>query len=197
MCDLHDDANAAVRRENRLTVDRSLHDDFKVFREGHLARNMALARLFFTDTIFGISVNPQTVSSLKTVWGYIGPLVGVCLGAFLGWHMQRSHWRADNRKREFQELLTALMRGHIAICRILPPGAMVWSREEMRGFNDDIQGVDIAMEDRVFIGDEVRKLDLKGRWDRAMGGFRATHHLQTFEREFEKIKEDIIKAAQG
>ena len=130
------------------------------------------------------------------IWGYVGPLIGVCLGACLGWRIQQSHWKADSRKREFQELLTALLRGYNAACYTYAPGSAHWAPELLRGFADDMRAADIALEDRVFIGGEVKRLDLQNRWKKAVGQFRSTHNQQTFEREFDRIKQDITKVVQ-
>ena len=62
--------------------------------------------------------NPGTVSQhweliakvASAVWPSVTGLVGVLIGAYIANRNQRKHWIADNKKREYQELLTAMSR---------------------------------------------------------------------------------------
>jgi hypothetical protein len=146
--------------------------------------------------MFCISVNPQADTGFSTIWGYVGPLVGVCLGAFLGWGIQRSQWTADNKKREYQALLTTLLRAHNAAQLLYSAGATHFAPEVLRAYTNDLNAAGVVFEDRVFIGKKLKELDLKNRWESALGHLRSTHNHLTFEAEFEQIKQEILKAAQ-
>jgi hypothetical protein len=148
-------------------------------------------------TIFRISVNPQPGTSLSTVWAYVGPLVGVCLGGTIGWLAQRAQWVKNNKKQEFRELLTTLLKAHNAAQLTYSNGAAHWAPGVLQSYTDAIYAAGVVLEDRLFIRKELEKLELKNRWERAMGHLRSTHNHPTFENEFEKIKNDILKAARG
>lgn len=45
---------------------------------------------------------------LYAIWAAIGPLVGVIIGAWLASRWQRRQWIADNKAREYREILDAL-----------------------------------------------------------------------------------------
>lgn len=146
-------------------------------------------------TIVPITVNPQPDASFSTVWGYVGPLVGVCLGAVLGWGIQRWQWMHNNRKQEYRELLTTLLRAYNAAQLTYSSGAAHWAPAALQSYGEALYAADVVLEDRLFIADEIGKLDLKARWDRALGSLRSTHNHDAFQREFENMKQDIIKAA--
>jgi len=130
------------------------------------------------------------------IWSVVGPLFGTAFGAYLSRAGIRKHWLEDNKKQEYQELLSTLLRAHNAAQLTYSDGASHWDRTLLQSYTDAIYAADVVLEDRLFIGKEVAKLDLKSRWERAMGGLRSGHNHQTFSDDFEKIKQDIIKAAQ-
>ena len=132
--------------------------------------------------------------TLLSVWSVVGPLVGTAFGAYLSRSAVRKHWLEDNRRQEFHELLSTLLRAYNAAQLSYSDGAAHWDRTLLQSYTNAIYEAGIVLEDRLFIGEELTRLDLKGRWDRAMGELRSTHNHQTFSDEFEKVKQDIIKA---
>jgi len=50
-------------------------------------------------------------ASAGVIWSAVGPLMGVCLGAYIASRNQRKQWLLDNKRQEYRELLTALTNG--------------------------------------------------------------------------------------
>jgi hypothetical protein len=108
----------------------------------------------------------------------------------------RSTWLEGNKKKEHQELLSTLLRTHNAAQLSYTDGASHWDHGLLQSYSDAIYAADVVLEEAwLFIGEKVAELDLKGRWDRPMGGLRSTHNHDMFEVEFEKIKQGLINAA--
>jgi NhaP-type Na+/H+ or K+/H+ antiporter len=132
---------------------------------------------------------------LQNVWSVIGPLVGVVLGAAIGWFLQRAQWVKNNEKQEYRELLTALLTAYNAAQLLHSDGAAHWAPAVIQGYTDAIYAAGVVLEDRIFIRDELDNLNVKGRWETAMGHLRSTHNHERFQDDFEKLKHDILNAA--
>lgn len=52
---------------------------------------------------------------IKEIWAYIGPLVGLLIGAFLQSNSQRKQWRRDNIKQECKDVIDALVKFRFAL----------------------------------------------------------------------------------
>jgi hypothetical protein len=133
--------------------------------------------------------------TFRDVWGYVGPLVGVVLGAAIGWFLQRAQWVENNKKLEYRELLTALLTAYNAAHLLHSDGAAHWAPAVIQGYTDAIYTAGVVLEDRIFIRDELDKLGVKDRWEGAMGRLRSTHNHERFQGDFEKLKHDILNAA--
>src|SRR5664279_1675153 len=126
--------------------------------------------------------------SVLGVWSVAGPLVGTAFGAYLSRASVRKHWLEDNKKQEYRELLSTLLRAYNAAQLTYSNGASHWDRSLLQSYTDAIYEAGIVLEDWIFIGKEVAQLDLKQRWERAMGDLRSTHNHQAFENAFRSIK---------
>jgi len=133
--------------------------------------------------------------TLLGIWSVVGPLVGTAFGAYLSRSAVRKHWLEDNKRQEFHELLSALLRAHNAAQLSHSDGAAHWDRTLLQSYTNAIYEAGIVLEDRLFINEDITRLDLKSRWEGAMGDLRSTHDHRGFSDRFEKIKQDIIRAA--
>jgi hypothetical protein len=56
------------------------------------------------------------------------------------------------------------------------------------------QSVDVIYK-RLFIADEVKKLDVLKRWEATIDGLRKSHNVDTFGKLMDQIMDDIRRAA--
>ena len=61
---------------------------------------------------------------IRAVWGAIGPLVGVLVGAYATRRWQRTQWLLDGKKTEYRELLSVLAKNAHILVKYLPPVAI-------------------------------------------------------------------------
>jgi len=142
-------------------------------------------------------IQPETLKAigdgLKTAWASVGPLVGVLIGAMLTRAWDRRKWINENRKQEYRELLTTLTSACTAL--IDNAQALVQSSAEQisaRGaYFKSLQ----VLQDRIFIANEIGKMNLFDRWAAAMKDLQETKDFRKFEDSFEVMKNEIVKEA--
>ena len=91
------------------------------------------------------------------VWGVLGPLVGVLVGAYIANRNQKKHWIADNKRAEYRELLSTVHRNSMKMAAICTaprsnPGLTVEEQKEYDELNLEVVQV---MDDRLFINHEI------------------------------------------
>jgi hypothetical protein len=130
---------------------------------------------------------------LKAVWASVGPLVGVLTGALLARSWDRRKWTNENRKQEYRELLTALTSACTAL--IENAQAVVQSSAEQIFAKDEYLESLRVLQDRIFIADEIHKMNLFDRWGTAMKDLQETRNFHKFEDAFEVMRKGIVKQA--
>lgn len=137
---------------------------------------------------------------LSKIWAVVGPLVGVMLGTYLTLRIQKQRWVLDNKKEEYRELLSALTESFHTILGLAPMSAR--STEEQRESLQAHWKAMTVINDRIFITDEIRKLDVMNRWKTAFHEFETgwperPDYANTFAKAFGKLASDILKAAKS
>lgn len=142
-------------------------------------------------------IQPETLKAigdgLKTAWASVGPLVGVIIGAMLTRAWDRRKWINENRKQEYRELLTTLTSACTAL--IDNAQALVQSPAEQIFARDEYFKSLRVLQDRIFIANEVSKMDLFDRWGAAMKDLQETKDFRKFEDSFEVMRNEIVKQA--
>jgi hypothetical protein len=109
-------------------------------------------------------IQPETWKAIhddvKAGWVVVGPLayalVGLLTGAWITRHNQREQWIAENKKQEYRELQTALIR---ALSAILDHNAALRRGDEARV--EEITQIYFhclrTLRDRIYIAEEVER----------------------------------------
>jgi len=138
-------------------------------------------------------MTPSTAEGLKAVWASVGPLVGVLVGALLARSWDRRKWINENRKQKYRELLTTLTSACTAL--IDNAQAIVQSPAEQIFARDEYFKSLRVLQDRIFIANEIGKMNLFDRWGTAMKGLQETRNFHKFEDAFEVMRKEIVKQA--
>jgi hypothetical protein len=106
---------------------------------------------------------------LTKAWSGIGPLVGVCVGAWLSRSWQRKQWELESKKAEYRELISCLSQSAHFILNNSPHlsrGAVfnVKSGEQERQSDEAIDRGHAIIADRIFIADFMEREKVGDRW---------------------------------
>jgi hypothetical protein len=151
---------------------------------------------------------PLWVTVFGTIWGLVAPLIGTLLGVWMGYHFsrsqQRNQWIADNRVKEWQELMTALSA---SFTTIVQTGATLVSADDrlkpayvLQKLEENVTARTIATQvlvNRVFIAREVRQLGIYTKWSKALAEFDKDHNAGNFGTEYGEITATILAGAQA
>jgi len=124
-----------------------------------------------------------------------GVVVGAVLNHFLADQSQRKQWRAENRKAEFRELLTAVNESFMAILALTKNSPLFQDDQHQTNMTLAETNVVRAVSDRIFIADEVGKLNVMERWTTAARRFAHGKDIQVFGNEVNQLSEDIRRLA--
>jgi len=115
------------------------------------------------------------------IWAAVGPLVGVRYGNELSQRSTRRQWLADERTKEWRELLSTLTSSMTTIIRCRQGERTVEMRKE------DLRAsvaAGEALSNRLFIAQEVRRRQLLDRWREAVGSFEKDGDPEAFGTKF-------------
>lgn len=132
--------------------------------------------------------------TVGAIWAALGPLVGVCIGAYLAKRWQRDQWIADNKRSEYRKLLTTLAKTFTSILELHTSGVALGPKEQRALFNLEVRASAVML-DRIFIADEIKELDLIKRWNQALRGYDNSLDGDAFGIAFGLIAKDVRKAA--
>lgn len=142
-------------------------------------------------------LQPETLKvlgdGLKNAWASVGPLVGVIIGAMLTRAWDRRKWINENRKQEYRELLTTLTTACTAL--IDNAQTLVQTPAEQIAARDEYFKSLRVLQDRIFIANEISKMNLFDRWGTAMKDLQETKDFRKFEDSFEIMRSEIVKHA--
>jgi hypothetical protein len=129
-----------------------------------------------------------------TIWAALGPLVGVCIGAYLARRWQRDQWIADNKRSEYRKLLTTLAKTFTSIIELRAAGVALGPKDQRTLFNLEVRASAVIL-DRIFIADEVKEMNLLKRWNQALRDYDNTLNSDVFSSAFGLIANDVRKSA--
>ena len=112
----------------------------------------------------------------KGIWAVAGPLVGVLIGAYIANRNLRRHWVADNKLREYQELVTAFTSAFTCMLRHINP-AVGQTGTDIHAVTTEENSVVVTISDRVFVQREIRDLRVMDRWLGAREEFHSNYDV--------------------
>jgi hypothetical protein len=115
------------------------------------------------------------------VWAAVGPLVGVRYGDELSQRSKRRQWLADERTKEWRELLSTLTTSMTDIIRCRQGER---TTEVMKEDLDASVAAGEVLSNRLFIAKEVRRRELLDRWREAVQSFEKDGDPEAFGTKF-------------
>jgi hypothetical protein len=115
------------------------------------------------------------------VWAAVGPLVGVRYGNELSQRSTIRQWLADERTKEWREVLGVLTTSLATIIRCSV------GKETFKAIDDELDANVAATEvlsNRLFIAQEVRRRQLLDRWSEAVAAFGKDGDAEAFGTKF-------------
>lgn len=132
--------------------------------------------------------------TVAAIWAPLGPLLGVCIGAYLAKRWQRDQWIADNKRSEYRKLLTTLANTFTSILSLHSTGVALGPKEQRTLSNLEV-GASAVILDRLFIADEVNDMNLLKRWNKALRDYDKSRDGDAFGNAFGLIANDVRKSA--
>ena len=126
------------------------------------------------------------------IWAVIGPFIGVLVGAYIANQNQRKHWVADNKKREYQELITALILASDSVIRQTKLTVTIEERRELVSVE---QRFVILIATLIFIRNEVMEMKIGERWEEMNTTFANERNTQKLGETLSEIRRDLLNAA--
>ena len=128
------------------------------------------------------------------VWAAVGPLVGVRYGNELSQRSTRRQWLADERTKEWRELLGTLTTSMTTIiqCR-QGERTLEMMKEDLRAS----VAAGEALSNRLFIAKEVRRRQLLDSWREAVAAFEKDGDPEAFGAKFGRDVRFQIRHRQG
>jgi hypothetical protein len=128
-----------------------------------------------------VSLMPWWWPVLLNVWALLGPLLGIFIGAYLTRRWQRQQWIADNKKREFKDLLSAMTQVNTLLVKyggVPSSGTETTEAEHLVLVSETCLFISDFLEESKVIGDLLQALKvLQGKKD--MSAYLAEYHKIT------------------
>jgi hypothetical protein len=134
------------------------------------------------------------VTITLALWGGIAPFVGALVAHYLTRSWQREQWLRDCRKQECHELLTALAHSHMKLS-FLKIKEEILTPEEHEKIVAAMESAGIALNDRIYIAEDMKETNLYGIWNDAVNKYQNTLDLPAFNRDYKKMSGLIISIA--
>jgi hypothetical protein len=120
---------------------------------------------------------------ILAIWAAVGPLVGIYVGHRLLRSQQRRQWLADNRIQEWREVLTTLQKSLVVITQFDAARNLSTVEEKkaaMPAYLDARAAALSVLNNRLFVGREVRHHKMFDTWKKAVDEFEADHDAGKF-----------------
>src|SRR5271168_2644745 len=129
------------------------------------------------------------------VWAVIGPPAGIVLGSWLATRNQRRHWLLDNKRAEYRELLTTIAEAGGKFVVFYGREPIMASGDERFAIGETARPSVDVIYNRLFIADEVEKLNIQRRWEGAISALQKSNNVNAFGKSLDDITGDIRRAA--
>src|SRR5690242_10266332 len=112
------------------------------------------------------------------IWNVGGVVFGTLFGAWIGSRMNNRNWVRENKRRDYQDVLTALVKGYEAAAYMRSGSAAFAGPQYQKQWYDMSREAQRTLEDRLFIADDLKKLRIKERWSEAKEKFQNNANLE-------------------
>lgn len=133
------------------------------------------------------------MNAASAIWSVLNVLIGVLVGAYIAYRIQRKRENTDSKKEEYRELLSTLNQVSSKIADFHGP-IVAHSPEEERAYYEAKEKALIVIDSRLFITSEIEKIDLRSRWISAVHDAENGGHSLVFRRTTRQIMRQIISA---
>jgi hypothetical protein len=133
---------------------------------------------------------------ILSIWGAVGPLVGIIIGHRITKAWQREQWIVENKKQEYRELLSTLSKSFSVYARYYTGGAAHGPEAQERLERAEAEVLE-TINDRIFIAAEIREHDILKRWVAAVQDFERDRNSHQFAQRFGEICKTILDSAQA
>jgi hypothetical protein len=143
----------------------------------------------------GAPSEPSLLAVMLNIWAAVGPLVGIFIGTYLTQSSQRRQWIADNKVKEWRDLLGTLMTSMTTIirCSNIAPQTSEVAVEDLRAR----VAAGEVINNRLFVAREVRQGNILEKWHEAVKIFDENHDPKAFGTSLGKIQFQIEQGARA
>jgi hypothetical protein len=132
---------------------------------------------------------------ILSVWGAVGPVVGIFIGHRLTRDWQKKQWILDNKKEEYRDVIHTLSSALTTLmqCNVRNSGDT----------NDVVVKAKVAAENltlevlgnRLFIADELERIGAYDKWVSLLNDLDKTRNDKAFAKGFSSLLTSIRQAA--
>jgi hypothetical protein len=135
------------------------------------------------------------VTVAPSLWPVVTLLIGIYVGGRIASRNQPKYWILENKRAEYRRLLSVLTSSASKIIVFEEARSAGFSGRDMQKIQEVARRSANIIYSRLFIAEEVRKLDVLSRWTNSTGAFRKSHDAKIFVKEFGRLIDDIKKEA--
>lgn len=115
-------------------------------------------------------------------WAICGPIIGILLGSSLSTKNERRRWMMDNKRAEYRTLLTTISDCGSQFILSYGMGRTLLEAHQRRLLSDSARRLADVVTNRLFIADEVHKLDISKRFQAATSALKPVAQTLASER---------------
>lgn len=132
---------------------------------------------------------PLWVTVFLTIWGVVGPIVGLLAGHFLSASTEHKRWIADNRKDEYRKLLGALAKVNVELLDLHSGSGNLETLDN--GMNEFSQATNTCL----FITDFLEKSKVLDDIKQAVQSFITGGDLKIYQEKYWTAVNQILSSA--
>jgi hypothetical protein len=120
---------------------------------------------------------------ILSIWGAVASTVGIYIGHHLLRSQQRRQWLADNRVKEWREIITTLQKSLVLITQFDATRNLSSNEEKKADMPAVLDARAVALSvlnNRLFIATEVRHHKMFDKWKKAVDEFDEDHDPEKF-----------------
>jgi hypothetical protein len=133
--------------------------------------------------------------AVAELWPLVTLLIGIFVGGYISNRNQRKYWKLDNKRAEYRKLLTTLAECATRFATIYGIGPTALSPKEQRSIARAAERSGNVIYNRLFIADEMKRLNVMNRWRQTVDALRKDRNLNAFTEGLDGVMEDIRTAA--
>jgi hypothetical protein len=129
------------------------------------------------------------------IFTILGGVIGSVLTYVFTKRLNRTQWLAENKKVEYQQLLSAIHEGFFETLAHRKTQSYLVDEKRDRELILARTKAARTIADRILVASEMVKMNMMNRWTTAEKAFFDTGDILTFEGELDKLSAELRKAA--